>query len=111
MSSKLLDLPNFYRDYLLNLNKKLTLLLLVIAPITYQGVAMDSYHSPQIVELSTCFKIEGPINLYHAERHILSEPNMELSSLERVCPSVNSQGNRNVCQKRYGPPRKAQLKF
>ena len=26
------------------------------------------------------FKIEEPINLYHAERHILSEPNME------VCP-------------------------
>ena len=24
------------------------------------------------------FKIENPINLYHAERHILSEPNMEV---------------------------------
>ena len=51
MSCKLLNLPNFYRDYLLNLNKNETLLLLVIAPITYQGVAMDSYHSRQIVEL------------------------------------------------------------
>ena len=48
---QLLNLPNFYRDYLLNLNKNLTLLLLVIPPITYQGVAMDSYHSRQIVEL------------------------------------------------------------
>ena len=35
MSWKLLNLPNFYRDYLLNLNKNKTLLLLVIAPITY----------------------------------------------------------------------------
>ena len=52
MSCKLLNLPNFYSDYLLNLNKNETLLLLVIAPITYQGVAMDiSYHSRQIVDL------------------------------------------------------------
>ena len=51
MSCKLLNLPNFYRDYLLNLNKNLTLLLLVIAPTSYQGVAMDSYHSRQIVGL------------------------------------------------------------
>ena len=51
MSCKLLNLPNFYRYYLLNLNKNETLLLLVIPPITYQGVAMDSYHSRQIVEL------------------------------------------------------------
>ena len=51
MSCKLLNMPNFYRNYLLNLNKKETLLLLVIAPISYQGVAMDSYHSRQIVEL------------------------------------------------------------
>ena len=35
MSCKLLNLPNFYRDYLLNLNKNLTLLLLVI---------ISSYH-------------------------------------------------------------------
>ena len=54
MSCKLLNLPNFYRDYLLNLNKNETLLLLVIPPTSYQGVAMDSYHSPQIVELM-CF--------------------------------------------------------
>ena len=51
MSCNLLNLPNFYRDYLLNLNKNETLLLLVIPPITYQGVAMDSYHSRQIVDL------------------------------------------------------------
>ena len=44
MSRKLLNLPNFYRNYLLNLNKNLTLLLLVIPPISYLGVAMDSYH-------------------------------------------------------------------
>ena len=37
MSCKLLNLPNFYRDYLLNLNKNKTILLLVIAPISYQG--------------------------------------------------------------------------
>ena len=49
MSCKLLNLPNFYRNYLLNLNKNKTLLLLVVAPISYLGVAMDSYHSPQIV--------------------------------------------------------------
>ena len=41
MSWKLLNLPNFYRDYLLNLNKNETLLLLVIPPISYQGVALD----------------------------------------------------------------------
>ena len=52
MSCKLLNLPNFYRDYLLNLNKNLTVLLLVIPPISYQGGAMDSYHSRQIVELA-----------------------------------------------------------
>ena len=46
---QLLNLPNFYRDYLLNLNKNETLLLLVIPTISYQGVAMDSYHSRQIV--------------------------------------------------------------
>ena len=46
-----------------------------------------------MVKLNTLFKIEGPINLYHAERHILIKPNMEVSSLERVGPSVNSQGN------------------
>ena len=51
MSWKLLNLPNFYRDYLLNLNKNLTLLLLVIPSISYLGVAMDSYHSRQIVGL------------------------------------------------------------
>ena len=51
MSCKLLNLPNFYRDYLLNLNKNKTILLLVIAPITYLEVTMDSYHSRQIVEL------------------------------------------------------------
>ena len=49
MSCKLLNLPNFYRDYLLNLNKNETLLLLVIPTISYLGVAMDSYHSQQIV--------------------------------------------------------------
>ena len=49
MSWKLLNLPNFYRDYLLNLNKNETLLLLVIPTISYLGVAMDSYHSQQIV--------------------------------------------------------------
>ena len=37
--------------YFNNLNEDETILLLVIAPITYQGVAMDSYHSQQIVEL------------------------------------------------------------
>ena len=37
MSCKLLNSPNFYRDYLLNLNKNKTILLLVIAPISYQG--------------------------------------------------------------------------
>ena len=51
MSCKLLNLPNFYRDYLLNLNKNETLLLLVIPPTSYQGVAMDSYHSRQIMGL------------------------------------------------------------
>ena len=51
MSWKLLNLPNFYRDYLLNLNKNETLLLLVIPPISYQVVAMDSYHSRQILGL------------------------------------------------------------
>ena len=35
MSCKLLNLPNFYRDYLLNLNKNLTLLLLVIIISSY----------------------------------------------------------------------------
>ena len=45
------------------------------------------------MKLNTSFKIEGPINLYHAERHIPSEPNMEVPPLERVCLSVNSQGN------------------
>ena len=33
------------------------------------------------------FRIEDPINVYHAERHIPSEPNMEVPSPERVCPS------------------------
>ena len=51
MSCKLLNLPNFYRNYLLNLNKNKTLLLLAIPPISNLGVAMDSYHSQQIVEL------------------------------------------------------------
>ena len=37
MSCKLLNLPNFYGDYLLKLNKNKTLLLLVVAPISYQG--------------------------------------------------------------------------
>ena len=36
------------------------------------------------MKLNTFFKIEGPINLYHAERHILSEPNMEVSPPEHV---------------------------
>ena len=44
-------------------------------------------------EIEYFFKIEGPINLYHIEQHIPSEPNMEVSPLERMCPSVNSQGN------------------
>ena len=51
------------------------------------------------------FKIADPINLYHAERHILSKPNMEISQPpptpqpppppgpKCMCPSVNSQGN------------------
>ena len=45
------------------------------------------------------FKIEEPINLYHAERHILSEPNMEVCPppprppSECICPSLDSQGN------------------
>ena len=51
MSCKLFNLPDFYRNYLLNLNKNLSLLLLVIPPISYRGVTMDSYHSRQIVVL------------------------------------------------------------
>ena len=49
MSCKLLNLSNFYGDYLLNLNKNKTLLLLVIPPISYLGVTVDSYHSRQII--------------------------------------------------------------
>ena len=51
-----------YRDYLLNLNKNLTLLLLVIPPISYLGVAMDSYHSRQIVELVLSLSIFSLFN-------------------------------------------------
>ena len=43
------------------------------------------------MKLDTYFKIEDPINLYHAERHISSEPNIEFPRPpfpERVCPSA-----------------------
>ena len=69
MSCKLLNLPNFYRDYLLtcNLNKNKTLLLLVIPPISYQGAAMDSYHSQQQHLQVTPWVLSGTILsfLYH----------------------------------------------
>ena len=52
MSCKLLNLPNFYRDYLLKLNKNKTLLLLVIPPISYQVGAMDSYLVLSLSEFS-----------------------------------------------------------
>ena len=49
------------------------------------------------LKLNTFFKIEDPINLYHAERDIPSEPNVEVPPRshpsERVYPSVNSQVN------------------
>ena len=46
------------------------------------------------LEIEYFFKIEDPINLYHAEHHIASEPNIDVPPLLKcVCPSVNSQGN------------------
>ena len=39
------------------------------------------------MKLNTCFKFEEPINSYHAEWLIPSEPNLEVTS--RFCLSVN----------------------
>ena len=54
-SCKLLNLPNFYRDYLLNLNNYINQRNFFVAGnSTYQqikGVAMGSYHSRQIADL------------------------------------------------------------
>ena len=54
-SCKLLNLPNFYRDYLLNLNNFINQHnFFRVGNTTYQqikGVAMGSYHSRQIVDL------------------------------------------------------------
>ena len=54
-SCKLLNLPNFYRDYLLNLNNFINNRnFFTVGNTTYQqihGVAMGSYHSRQIADL------------------------------------------------------------
>ena len=50
-------------------------------------------------EIEYFFKIKDPINLYHVERHILIEPNVEVPPplTQWMCPSVNSQGNHFPC--------------
>ena len=53
MSCKLLNLPNFYRDYLLNLNKNKTLLLLVIIS-SYQLSGGRYGQLPQPTNCGTC---------------------------------------------------------
>lgn len=49
-----MNLPHFYRDYLLNLNNFINQRNFVVAGNTYQqikGVTMGSYHSRQIANL------------------------------------------------------------